>query len=292
MLAANVDSSLEVSKKAKSGYNSEALTLYLGFFALCSLVYQSFQGIGLSTLPTLSLGMQVLALLFLRMKVAKTKNVRGISAKSLTMQAAVHSLRLCSTTWLKGYIPADETGDWLYQSMDMLMLGMCLVLLYSVLKTHRSTYQEDCDDFDVKPALLFCVLAAVFVHPDLNDRVFFDSIWAAALYVDVIAMLPQLWMISKVGREVEALTGHYVAAIACARVVNFVFWYYGFSELAPVDGSFNLAGWTIILVLVMQLLLLADFMYYYVKACVTSCAKTGTCGSAPISLATNISTDV
>merc|ERR1719321_734213 len=199
------------------------------------------------------------------------------------MQAAVHSLRLCSTTWLKGYIPADETGDWFYQLMDMLMLVMCLVLLHTVLKTHKSTYQEDCDDFDVKPALLGCILMAVFIHPDLDDRVLFDSLWASALYVDVVAMIPQLWMMSKVGKEVEALTGHYVAAISVSRIVNFVFWYYGFPELAPVDEGFNIAGWAVIGSIGLQLLLLADFMFCYAKACMKSCAA-GTCATAPISL--------
>merc|ERR1719456_1119654 len=167
--------------------------------------------------------------------------------------------------------------------MDVLMLGMCLQLLHTVLKTHRSTYQEDCDDFDVKPALLFCFFLAVLVHPDLNDRVFFDTIWAAALYVDVVAMVPQLWLMSKVGREVEALTGHYVTCVFASRFVNFTFWYFGFTELAPVDGGFNFAGWTIIGAQVLQLLLLGDFMYYYVKALFASCCTTSCC-SAPIQL--------
>jgi hypothetical protein len=271
------------SKKAGWNLDSEAMTVYLAFFAFCGLVCQSFYGIGLSTLPTLSLALQVLALVFLRIKVSKTKNVQGISAKSLMMQTAVHSLRLCSTTWLKGYIPADETGDWLYQLIDVMMLMACLQLLYTMLRTHRATYQVEHDDFNVAPALLFCFICAIFVHPDLNDRVFFDTIWATSLYVDVVAMIPQLWMMSKVGKEVEALTGHYVAAISVSRIVNFVFWYYGFPELAPVDEGFNIAGWAVIGSIGLQLLLLADFMFCYAKACMKSCAA-GTCATAPISL--------
>jgi len=68
------------------------------------------------------------------------------------------------------------------------------------------------------------------------------------------------------GSQVEALTGHYVAAITASRISYFVFWYFGFVELAPVDGGFNAAGWTIISMQVLQLLFLADFMYYYLKA--------------------------
>jgi len=270
-------------KGAKVDVSADVFTLYLGFAALCALVWQSFQGVGLSTMPTLSVSLEVFSLIFLWAKINRTKNVQGISAKCLMMQALVHALRLCSTTWLKGYIPADETGDWFYQLMDAFTLLMCLVLLHTVLKTHRSTYQEDCDDFDVKPAVLGCVLLAVFIHPDLDDRVFFDSVWTSALYVDAVAMVPQLWMMSKVGRDVEALTGHYVAAVAASRVCHFIFWYYGFSELAPLDGGLNLAGWTIVGMQVLQLVLLADFMYCYLKAWLFSRVEGG-CLSGTISV--------
>merc|ERR1719265_1786166 len=112
----------------RASFDSDTISMYIGFFAVCALVYQSCT-VGLSTLPTLSIALQALALVALRMKVAKTKNVRGISVKSLIMQSFVHGLRLCSTTWLKGYIPADETGDFLYQFLDVFVLVACLQLI-------------------------------------------------------------------------------------------------------------------------------------------------------------------
>merc|ERR1719198_1426196 len=83
----------------KSTLNSEAITIYLLFLSACGLVAQMFDGIGLSTLPTLSVSLQVLALGFLWSKIHRTRNATGISAKSLVMQGLVHGLRLCSTTW-------------------------------------------------------------------------------------------------------------------------------------------------------------------------------------------------
>merc|ERR1719265_2089965 len=209
--------------------------MYLAFFAGCALVFQSCRDVGLSTLPTLSIALQLLALILLRMKVAKTKNVQGISVKSLTMQAFVHGLRLCSTTWLKGYIPADETGDFLYQMLDVVVLLMCIQLIYTCLQTHKDTYQAEQDSLDVKPVLLGCFVLGVLIHPDLNDRPFFDAIWAASLYIDVVSMVPQLWMMSKVGSSVEALTGHYIAMVACSRLMSCIFWYFGYPELAPIE---------------------------------------------------------
>merc|ERR1719426_569978 len=87
-----------------------------------------------------------------------------------------------------------------------------------------------------------------------------------ALYIDVVAMAPQLVLISKIRGEVEALTSHFVAATALSRLTSLIFWYHGFAELAPLDGSFNLAGWAIIAAHVLQVLLLGDFLFYYIRA--------------------------
>merc|ERR1719456_1578229 len=174
-------------------------------------------------------------------------------------------LRLSSTTWLKGYIPVDATGDWLYQMLDVAALCMALKLIHCVFKTHRHTYQEDYDSLNVVMAAIVCFVLAVLIHPDLNNRPVFDTLWTTALYIDVVAMVPQLIMMSRC-KEVEALTSHFVGGTAISRLVSLVFWYHGFAELAPLDGSFNLAGWAIILAHVLQVLLLCDFLLYYVRA--------------------------
>merc|ERR1719321_1067496 len=83
--------------------------------------------------------------------------------------------------------------------------------------------------------------------------------------------MPQLWMVAKLEgakQSIEALNAHYIAAIAGARCISLYFWYYGFREFAPKDGSFNFTGWTIMCAQVLQAVLLLDFAYYYVKACI------------------------
>jgi hypothetical protein len=212
--------------------------------------------------------LQVLAMIFLRVKITKTRNACGISANSLTLQAFVHALRLCSTLVMRGYLPTDGTGEWLYQAGDIVTLGMCLHLLYSVRETYRHSYQAHLDSCAVWPILAVSVTAAILVHPDLNDALFWDSIWTSALYVDVVAMVPQLWMLSKIGGEVEGLTGHYVALVGLSRIANLIFWYYGYTELAPLDGSVNIPGLAVLMAHVLQSLLMCDFLYYYVRALV------------------------
>lgn len=256
-------------KRTPKGLDGNMISVYLGALALTALVYQSHNDLGLSTLITLAVGVQCFGYLCLRLKVAQQRSVAGISGKALILQAVAYALRLCSTTWLKGYIPVDETGDWLYQLLDVCALLMVLQIIYCVYKSHRQTYQEDDDAFNAQAVGLGCFVLAVLVHPDLNDRPLFDTLWATALYIEVVSMMPQLALIVKNRGEVEALTSHYVGSTAVSRLMSLTFWYHGFSELAPLDGSFNLAGWAIILAHVFQVLLLGDFMFYYVRACVS-----------------------
>merc|ERR550514_1408881 len=144
------------------------------------------------------------------------------------------------------------------------------------MKSHRHTYQKDHDTMDIKPLLFGCAVLAVVVHPDLNEFPLFDILWATSLYIDVVAMAPQLWMMSKSGGA-EAVTSHYVAAIAASRAVNLIFWYYGYEELAPEDGGANIAGYAIIVAHVLQIALMGDFMVLYIKAGCNKVCGPGTC---------------
>merc|ERR1719310_1881456 len=260
------------SQKGKSGtIDTSTVAVYLGAFAGGALVWQSFHDLGLSTFITLAVAVQCFGYTCLRLKIAQQRSVAGISAQTLILQAASCALRLSSTTWLQGYIPVDATGDWLYQAVDVLSLVILLNILYCIFKTYRSTYQEEHDNIKVEYVGLSCFVLAVLVHPDLNNRPVFDTLWTTALYIDVVAMAPQLVLISKIRGEIEALTAHFVSATALSRLTSLIFWYHGFAELAPLDGSFNLAGWAIIAAHVLQVLLLGDFLFYYVRALV----KTG-----------------
>merc|ERR1719310_2151590 len=259
------------SQKGKSGtIDTSTVAVYLGAFAGGALVWQSFHDLGLSTFITLAVAIQCFGYTCLRLKIAQQKSVAGISAQTLMLQASSCGLRLSSTTWLQGYIPVDGTGDWLYQALDAFSLLILLNIIYCIFKSLRSTYQEEHDYINVEYIGLGCFILAVLVHPDLNNRPVFDTLWTTALYIDVVAMVPQLVLISKIRGEVEALTSHFVGATALSRLTSLIFWYHGFAELAPLDGSFNLAGWAIIAAHVLQVLLLGDFLFYYIRACLST----------------------
>eukprot|EP00397_Hematodinium_sp_SG-2012_P039300 GEMP01042888.1.p1 GENE.GEMP01042888.1~~GEMP01042888.1.p1 ORF type:complete len:107 (+),score=9.93 GEMP01042888.1:730-1050(+) len=89
--------------------------------------------------------------------------------------------------------------------------------------------------------------------------------WTTSLYINVVSMLPQLFVLHKCHDEVDALTIHFIAAITLSRLINMVFWCYAFEELTPESGM-NAPGFAVVGAHCLQLLVMADFIYYYFKA--------------------------
>jgi len=242
-----------------------------GYFAftLCFvLVVRLFSDGDYSGIYTLGVATQCLGFYQLLTKVEKTRSVAGISAKTLHLYVMVFCFRLCSTLIRNGYLPIDRSGDFVFQAADMVSLAMAIRLLRSIRGTHRSTYQEEYDTMPYVRMIPPCLLLAVFCHGNLNRSPVFDVIWTVSMNLDTIAMVPQLWMLAKIGGEVEGMTSHFVAALAFSRACAFSFWFYGYNELAPKgkDASPNWAGYQLITAHAMQVLLSLDFLYYYLVA--------------------------
>jgi ER lumen protein retaining receptor len=217
--------------------------------------------LGYSSILTLGSGVQCLGFYTLIAKVQWQKSMHGISEKTLKIYAAVFTLRLMSTLLYSGYLPVDRSGDFVYQFADALSLACVLKLIHMIRHVYVSSYQAECDTMDILRLIPGCVVFAVFIHGNLNNSFLFDTIWTLSMNLDTVALLPQLWMLSKLG-EVECMTSHFVFAMIVSRTCAFAFWWYGYTELARSRGP-NLAGWQLLAAHGLQLLLSLDFLYYY-----------------------------
>merc|ERR1719263_646789 len=233
-------------------------------FTLCAvIVYRLFTDGDFSSIYTLGMAVQCLAFYLLNAKVDMQKSVAGISAKTLKVYVLVFMFRLSSTMVKNGYLPVDQSGDWVFQTADILSLMMTVKLLRRMYTSHRATYQEDYDTFDVFRLVPPCVVLAICVHGHLNSCPFFDTCWTVAMNLDAIAMLPQLWMLAKIGGEVDGMTSHFVVALAFSRFCGFAFWFYGYTEIYRVS---KVAGYQLLFAHAMQVFLSLDFVYYYLVA--------------------------
>jgi len=259
-------SAIGATGKRVSNVDPKMIVAYIGCAFLMGSVFHQVAEQEFSSVLTMSVFAQCLAFVLIGMQINNAKSVAGISGKTMIMQALALCFRLSSTLFLDGYLPLDKTGDMMYQIVDVCSLLMVLHILQCIYKSHRPSYEQEFDTMDVKNMVIGCVALAVMIHPDLNDWAAFDIAWTVSLYLDTVAMLPQLFMSNKVGK-VPAYTSHYIAATLVSRAFSAWFWYYGAENIARVSEGFSYGAAGIIIAHVLQFLFLADFGYYYLKAC-------------------------
>merc|ERR1712113_428800 len=68
------------------------------------------------------------------------------------------------------------------------------------------------------------------------------------------------------GGVIEPLTAHFVFALGFGRLVEFSFWMFNYHELKHTGMRSALPGYLVILSQAMQLLVMAEFFYYYLSA--------------------------
>jgi len=253
----------QVLVSSKQGERAVTYAAYCVFALCAATVLLHFNDHDLSLALTLSTSLQCLGFFLLYQKVQTQKSVEGLSSKTLEMYVLALLFRLSSTLVRDGYLPMHGSGDFVYQLADIGSLMLVLSLLVAVHKKYNATYDAANDTMPVFNFIPACVLLAICCHGDLNDSPFFDVMWTIGLHLDTVAMLPQLWLLTKLGGDVEALTSHFVAMQVLSKFSSFVFWFYGYVEVTE-EGQFNGAGYMIIISHLAQLLLTADFMYYYV----------------------------
>mmetsp|Transcript_101646 Transcript_101646/g.141197 ORF Transcript_101646/g.141197 Transcript_101646/m.141197 type:complete len:282 (-) Transcript_101646:93-938(-) len=256
-----------LSMMAKKAPPNKVMTAYGVFLTAALAVYHFIANGEFSAILTLAVIFQCLGFALLCVQVLLTGTCTGISARALALDAWALCFRLSSTLWLNGYLPVDASGDWAYQAVDIVSLVLVLWLLHSLLFEKKHTYQEEQDTFPATPVVLACLALAVAFHADMNSRPIFDTLWMAGLFISAVAVLPQLWLISKTGGKVEPLTSHYIAAMAISRALSGVFMWHARFDITcdPWVGGFNHAIWVILGAHALHMLLLGDFGYYYIK---------------------------
>jgi hypothetical protein len=259
-------------KKLVQTEESATMSAYGGMVLSSVIIMAFFTDFDFSIVQMLSSFCMLWAFLLLTIKVEGQNSAGGVSSRMLEMWLLTLFIRLSSTLIKRGYLPEDKSGDYLYQFFDVCVFFVILRLVYTFQRQHRQTYQEDDDLHGIFWVVPPTVMLAVIFHPNLNRSMVFDTIWTTAQLMETFCMLPQLYMITKQGGKVETYTSQFVVLMFVSRVFAWLFWYSGYPELAHgyvegvSAGDFNWAGYLVIGMSTVQVLVSADFMYYYVKA--------------------------
>lgn len=121
----------------------------------------------------------------------------------------------------------------------------------------RASYNPDLDAFPVQYLIGACAVLGVLVNQDHTSP--FEMVWAFSIYLESVAILPQLFLLQKQG-EVENLTSHFVAALGAYRGLYLLNWIYRY---ATEDDYMQRIVWLAGLV---QTGLYIDFFYHYYES--------------------------
>ncbi|XP_026193720.1 ER lumen protein-retaining receptor [Cyclospora cayetanensis] len=238
---------------------------WTGMFFVVFLVYHLFSDGDFSFLMTVSSLISTFSFLMVLYKIEQTKSCSGVSLKMFECYAVLIFSRLCSIIPYEGYLPYDRSGDWLYQTLEALSLLLAGLVVYQCRRRFLASYQATGDTFPHMVLLAGAFILALIFHPSLNAFMPADVAWTFALYLEAIAVLPQLFMFQKQGK-VEAFTSHFLAGQALSQAVSFIFWVSSYSELnGPQNSIRSYVGLWVIGMQVVQLIVMGDFIYHYIR---------------------------
>jgi hypothetical protein len=200
-------------------------------------------------------------------KIQRHRSVLGISGNSLIMFLVSYGLRQCEALVMSSRYRLTKRAVVL-ECLQFASIPLVISLVWAVFKTYRESYQESLDKLKVKYLIPGCVALALVLTPRFKQGEMYSYCWTISFYVDVLALLPQVVMMHYTpGKKIALPIADFVAATSVSRIVDLWFWYLRF-DLGPQGwwGNFNYSGWIIVTFHIISLFLVADFMYYYMRA--------------------------
>jgi ER lumen protein retaining receptor len=124
-----------------------------------------------------------------------------------------------------------------------------------MLNDYKPTHDPNADTFKVEYLLVGSGLLALFFPYSWAPT---EMLWAFSIWLESVAILPQLFMLQRTG-EAETITTHYLFALGAYRALYIPNWIYRYFFDDFVDPIALIAG-------IIQTILYSDFFWiYYTK---------------------------
>merc|ERR1712131_348897 len=185
------------------------------------------------------------AIIILLLKIWKTRSCAGISGKTQAMFALVFITR---------YLDLFVHFVSLYNTvMKVIYIALSIGTCYLIFFKFKATYDGNHDSMRAEFLVVPVGGLAFLVNHDFSPL---EILWTFSIYLESVAILPQLFMISKTG-EAETITTHYLFFLGLYRALYLINWIWRFY----FEGFFDMIA---IVAGVVQTILYCDFFYLYV----------------------------
>ncbi|KAK7804243.1 hypothetical protein U0070_019367 [Myodes glareolus] len=187
----------------------------------------------------------LLAMFLLLVKIWRSKSCAGISGKSQILFALVFTTR---------YLDLFSNFISVYNTVMKVVFLLCAyVTVYMIYWKFRKTFDMENDTFRLE-FLLVPVISLSFLVNYSNAPM--EVLWTFSIYLESVAILPQLFMISKTG-EAETITTHYLFFLGLYRALYLANWIWRYQTENFYDQISVVSG-------VVQTIFYCDFFYLYV----------------------------
>ncbi|KAJ0177168.1 hypothetical protein K1T71_007177 [Dendrolimus kikuchii] len=169
----------------------------------------------------------------------------GISGKSQILFAIVYTTRYLDlvTTFVSAYNTV----------MKLVFILASYATVYLMYVKFKATYDRNHDTFRIEFLLIPCVILALLIN---HEFTVLEVLWTFSIYLEAVAILPQLFLVSKTG-EAESITSHYLFALGSYRALYLLNWVYRYVVENHYEVIAIVAG-------VVQTVLYCDFFYLYI----------------------------
>lgn len=184
-------------------------------------------------------------------KLFTSKSVAGISLKTQEIYVIVFIFRYLDLFWnfLSAY-------NWVMKCI-FIVCSLAIVYIMRFGKPHKDTYDREDDAFPYLYLIVPAALLGIVMNQDHESP--FEMCWAFSIYLEAVAILPQLFMLQKQGGA-ESLTSHYILLLGLYRLFYMLNWIYRY---ATEENYMQLIVWISGIV---QTALYLDFFYTYINA--------------------------
>ncbi|KAK2749191.1 endoplasmic reticulum retention protein [Myotisia sp. PD_48] len=192
--------------------------------------------------------MNIFRILVLLAKMKSSSSCSGISFKSQALYFIVYITRYLDLFW-------NFTNSFYNTIFKILFISSSAYTIYLMLNDYKPTNDPGTDTFKVQFLIgASFILAILFPY----KYSFSEILWAFSIWLESVAILPQLFMLQRTG-EAETITTHYLFALGIYRALYIPNWIYRYYSDGYWDPIALVAG-------VIQTILYTDFFWiYYTK---------------------------
>lgn len=137
--------------------------------------------------------------------------------------------------------------------MKIVFIVASLATVFLMYVKFKATYDHNHDTFRIEFLVLPALVLALLINHELS---FVEVLWTFSIYLESVAILPQLFLVSKTG-EAESITSHYLFALGSYRGLYLFNWVYRYYAEDHYDLIAIVAG-------LVQTVLYCDFFYLYI----------------------------